>query len=332
MEYRLLGRTGLSVSKLCFGTMTFGGPADRSESQAIYRRCRDAGINLFDCANNYNAGRSEEILGELIRDERDEVIISSKFTFRRRDGINNIGSSRRQAMLEVEGSLKRLGTDWIDIYFVHCFDPAVNMEETLRALEDLVRQGKVLYIGVSNWAAWQIAKALGRAWHYGWNPINVIQPMYSLLKRQAESELLPLAESEGIGVMSYSPLAGGMLTGKYLGRSTIEQGRFADMPRYQLRYPEDAHREAIEGFLAYARKLEVDPVSLAIAWVSANPAISSAIIGARNRDQLSASLAAADLSINPDTYRELAALSKAPAPATDRSEEVLDPSSRLRGE
>lgn len=312
--------------------MTFGGPADKDESLAIFRACRDAGINFFDCANNYNAGRSEEILGGLIGPDRDELVITSKYTFRRTAGLNSIGSSRRNAMLEIEGSLKRLGTDRIDIYFVHCFDPAVKIEETLRALEDLVRQGKILYIGVSNWAAWQIAKALGCSWHYGWNPVSVIQPMYSLLKRQAESELLPLAEAEGLGVISYSPLGGGMLTGKYLERATIDSGRFADMPRYQSRYPKEEHEEAVIAFLEYARRLGIDPVTLAIAWVAANPAISAPIIGARNREQLVPSLAAADLILEPDVYRELCSLTRAPSPATDRSEEILDPSSRLRSD
>lgn len=331
MEYRLLGNTGLYVSALCLGTMTFGGPADKNESKQLYKAGRDAGINLFDCANVYNSGRSEEILGELVAGERDEVLITSKFTFPRGEGKNAIGSSRRNAMLEVEGSLKRLGTDRIDIYFLHSFDPVLPMEESLRAMEDLVRQGKILYIGLSNWAAWQIALALGTTRNHGWNPVSLIQPMYSLLKRQAESEILPLARSQGLGVMSYSPLAGGMLTGKYLGTEKIKSGRFADMPRYQLRYPEEAHRKSIESFLAYSRETSIDPVTLAVAWVKSNPAISSTILGARNSEQLQSSLAAADMKLDSTQYREIASFSPAPPAATDRSEEELDPAMRLRG-
>ena len=215
MKYRLLGRTGISVSSLCFGAMSFGGDADEATSAAMYAHCRDAGINFFDCANVYGRGRAEELLGKFMAGHRDELVITSKVGFRMRDGINGEGLSRRHILREVEDSLRRLGTDRIDVYFCHRFDASTPMEETLAALDTLVQQGKILYPAVSNWAAWQIARAVGRSAIHGWAPFAVMQPMYNLTKRQAEVELLPLAQGEQIGVIPYSPLGGGLLTGKY---------------------------------------------------------------------------------------------------------------------
>ncbi len=215
MEYRLLGKTGVKVSALCFGTMSFGGDADYQTSSEMFSRCLDAGINFFDCANVYGRGRSEEILGELMAGVRDDLVITSKVRMPMGDGVNDYGLSRRHIMMQVEASLKRLNTDRLDVYFVHHFDKDAAIEETLRALDDLVSQGKILYPGVSNWSAWQIAKALGVSAARGLARFEVIQPMYSLAKRQAEVEILPLALSEQMGVIPYSPLGGGLLTGKY---------------------------------------------------------------------------------------------------------------------
>ncbi len=208
MEYRLLGNTGVSVSQLCFGVMSFGGDADEETSAAMYRRCRDAGINFFDCANVYQRGRSEEISGRLIAGERDELVITTKVGRVSRDGLNGQGLARRHIMHEIEDSLRRLGTDRVELYFVHKFDDETPMEETLRALDDLVTQGKVLYPAVSNWAGWQIAMSLGVCALEGLASFACIQPMYNLTKRQAEVEILPLAESEGLAVIPYSPLGG----------------------------------------------------------------------------------------------------------------------------
>ena len=215
MEYRTLGRTGVQVSRLCFGTMSFGGDADEATSAAMFRRCRDAGINFFDCADVYQAGRSEEILGRVMAGERDELVITTKVHFPMGPDVNQRGLSRRHIMQAVAGSLRRLATDRIDLYFVHGFDARTPIDETLRALDDLVHQGKVLYLGVSNWAAWQIAKALGISALHDLARFECIQPMYSLVKRQAEVEILPLALSEQVGVISYSPLGSGLLSGKY---------------------------------------------------------------------------------------------------------------------
>jgi len=196
MEYKNLGRTGVLVSELCLGTMSFGEDADEQEAARMFKRCRDAGINFFDCANSYGKGQAEEILGRLISGCRDEVVITSKATLRIGNDINALGSSRRHIMLEVEKSLKRLQTDRIDLYFIHHFDRLTDIEESLRALDDLVHQGKVVYTGVSNWAAWQTAKAMGISAREGLVKFVCLEPMYNLVKRQAEVEILPLALSE----------------------------------------------------------------------------------------------------------------------------------------
>ncbi len=321
MEYRLLGRTGVTVSRLCFGTMSFGGDADEETSAAMYRRCRDAGINFFDCANVYQKGRAEEILGRLMAGERDELVITTKVGFAMGTGDNERGLSRRHIQQSVEGSLRRLGTDRIDVYFCHTFDPHTPMEETLRALDDLVRAGKVLYLGVSNWAAWQIARALGVSALHGLARFAVNQPMYSLVKRQAEVEILPLDQAEGLGVISYSPLGGGLLTGKYRGGQEPQAARLVANAVYHSRYGDQTYHEVTDRFIAYAHANNVHPVTLAVAWVKGHPAITAPIIGARNLEQLEPALAAADFRLPAEQRAEISALGPEPPPATDRSEE-----------
>ena len=321
MDTRELGRTGVRVSKLCFGTMSFGDTADEAGSRALYERARDAGIDFFDCANAYSAGRAEEILGRLMRSERDRLVITSKVGFPVGDGVNDRGLSRRHILSSVEASLRRLQTDRIDILFVHTFDPATPVEETLRVLTDLVRSGKVLYLGVSNWSAWQIALSLGISACEGLSAFSCIQPMYNLVKRQAEVEILPLALSEGLAVTPYSPLGGGLLTGKYGTDRRPDAGRLVENTMYGTRYGESTYYEIADRFTAFARERGIDPVTLAVAWVAAHPAVTAPILGARNVDQLNASLAAADLPMPPELVAEVEALSVAPPPATDRLEE-----------
>lgn len=321
MNYKILGRTGVKVSQLCFGTMSFGGDADEDMSAQMFKRCLDTGINFFDCANVYNGGRSEEILGKLMAGMRDELFITTKVASGMGKGINDRGLARRHIMRQVEGSLKRLGTDRIDLYFVHHFDADTPIDETLRALDDLVTAGKILYPGVSNWAAWQIAKALGISAREGLARFECIQPMYSLAKRQAEVEILPLAASEQLGVIPYSPLGGGLLTGKYTTSTKPDQGRLVQHQNYIKRYAEDMYYEIAERFSGYAQQKGVHPATLAVAWVMNHPTITAPIIGARNVEQLEASLAAADLVMDPAYRAEVAALSYDPPPATDRSEE-----------
>jgi aryl-alcohol dehydrogenase-like predicted oxidoreductase len=320
MEYRTLGRTGIQVSSLCFGTMSFGGDANEETSAAMFHRCREAGINFYDSANVYSAGASEEILGRLIAGCRDELVITSKVGFPMGEDPNARGLSRRHITRAVEGSLRRLGTDRLDLYFVHTFDPSTPIEVTLRALDDLARQGKILHPGVSNWAAWQISKALGISARETLARFECIQPMYNLVKRQAEVEILPLAAAEEIGVISYSPLGAGLLTGKYTTSAKPETGRLVQNEMYTKRYAPPEYYEVAERFAQHAREKGLHPATLAIAWVGSHPALTAPIIGARNVEQLEASLAALDVDMTPEWRAEISALSIEPPPATDRLE------------
>jgi aryl-alcohol dehydrogenase-like predicted oxidoreductase len=321
MDYRLLGRTGVKVSPLCFGTMSFGAEADEKMSAAMFNRCRDAGINFFDCANVYQKGRAEEILGKLISGTRDEVVITSKAYFPMGTDINAGGAHRRHLMQAVEGSLRRLNVQTIDVYFIHRFDDATPLEETLRALDDMVSQGKILYPAVSNFAAWQVEKALGLSALHQWARFEVLQPMYNLVKRQAEVELLPMAQAEGLGVTPYSPLGAGLLTGKYGVDRQPKEGRIVSNTMYQERYGEGWIYRAAEDYTAFAKEHGYNPVSLAVAWVGSHPAVTAPIIGARNVDQLEGSLGALDIDMTPDLRQAISALSPEPPPATDRTEE-----------
>lgn len=323
MHYKPLGRTGVRVSELCFGTMSFGGEADEQGSAALYKRCRDLGINFFDCADAYSKGRAEEILGKLIKGARDELVITSKCFNKMGDDVNAGGGSRRWVSRAVEASLKRLGTDRLDVLFMHRWEPLAPLEEVLRGLEDLVRAGKVLYLGASNYAAWQIAKGLGICERRGWSRFEVLQPMYNLVKRQVEVEILPLAEAEGLGVITYSPLGGGLLTGKYGPGKRPNVGRVVERQEYQLRYGEDWMIETVGVFTAFAAKMKVHPVSLAVAWVKAHPAVTAPIVGARSVEQLEPALKALDVAMTPKLRDEISALGRTPPPATDRLEEQI---------
>jgi len=330
MKYKILGRTGVLVSELCFGTMTFGSEADETEATRMFSRCREAGINFFDCSNNYGEGKAEMILGNLIRDCRDEVVITTKVSQRIGKDVNALGSSRRHIMLSVEQSLSRLKTDRIDVYFIHHFDPLTPIDETLRALDDLVRQGKVLYLGVSNWSAWQIAKALGISAKEGLARFECIEPMYNLVKRQAEVEILPLAESEQLSVIPYNPLGAGLLTGKYSKTAKPATGRIVEKKQYNQRYSNPQYYEIAERFIHYAQELGVHPATLAISWVKSHPAVTAPIIGARNTEQLEASLAAIDFRMDPEIMDKISSLSIRPGNATDRLEEELNPNYHFR--
>ena len=321
MDYRILGRTGVKVSPLCFGTMSFGDIADEAESARMFHRCRDVGINFFDCANTYAGGRSEEILGELIADCRDDIVLTTKVVSRTGDDINQGGASRRHIQIALEESLRRLNTDRIDVYFLHHYDAETPIEESLRALDDLVRQGKILYPAVSNWAAWQVMKAQGIAENKGLARIECLQPMYNLVKRQAEVEILPMAANEEIGVIPYSPLGGGLLTGKYAADGRADAGRLIENRTYSKRYGEADYYQSAADFAAHARERGLEPATLAVAWVMAHPAVTAPIIGARNLAQLQSSLAALDVAMTPQWYAEISALSPTPPPAHDRLEE-----------
>lgn len=323
MKFKKLGRTGVKVSELCYGTMSFGGDADAVESAKMFSACRDKGINFFDCADGYSRGKAETTLGDLIAGERDELVITSKCAVLMGDDINMRGGNRRHIVKAVEASLKRLGTDRLDVLFMHRWDNDTPLEETLRALENLVDQGKVLYLGASNYSAWQVSKGLGISARQGWPRFDVIQPMYSLVKRQAEVEIFPLAQDEDIAVTSYSPVGGGLLSGKYATDTRPDSGRIIVNQEYTSRYSEDWVYETAGKFTALAKEKGVHPVALAVAWAAAHPAVTCPIVGARNLVQLQPSLDSIEIEMTADLHFEIAQLGRTPPPATDRLEEQI---------
>ena len=320
MEYRLLGRTGVQVSRLCLGTMPFGGDADAEMSARMYRAGRDAGINFFDCADQYNKGRSEEILGELMRGHRDELVITTKCFSATGADRNARGGSRRHLTRAAEASLRRLQTDRVEVLFLHQTDERTPLEETLRAFEDLVRAGKVLYPGLSNHSAWQTQQGLDIQERRGWARLQLIQPMYNLVKRQAEVEILPMAAANDLGVIAYSPAGGGLLSGKYAEKAS---GRLSTNKMYEKRYGEAWMHEVAAGFAAFCKQRGWHPVSAAVAWVAAHPAVTAPIIGARSLEQLQASLDSLKIPMTRELRAEMAQLSRTPPPATDRLEELI---------
>ena len=322
MKFKPLGRSGVQVSELCFGTMSFGGDADEATSAAMYKATRDAGINFFDCADQYNKGKSEEILGRLIKGHRDDLVVTTKCFNPMGEDINARGTSRRHVIRAVEASLKRLQTDRVDVLFLHQFDKLTPIEESMRALEDVVRAGKVLYPAVSNWSAWQTQRAVDIQERHNWARLQVHQPMYNLVKRQAEVEILPMAEANGIGVIPYSPAGAGLLSGKYSGEAS---GRLKSNKMYEARYGEKWMFEVADKFVAFCKLKGLHPVSAAIAWVGAHPAVTAPIIGARNLDQLKDSLNAVKIDMTAALRAEIADLSRTPPPATDRLEEQKPP-------
>lgn len=322
MEYRLLGSTGLRVSPLCYGTMSFGGDADEATSAAMFKRCREAGINFFDCANVYQKGVAEEILGRLIAGQRHDLVITTKCGFKMSDLPNGQGLSRKHIVLNCEQSLQRLKTDYVDVYFLHRFDPNTPIDESLRALEDLRRAGKILYPAISNWSAWQTMQGLHLDDKLGLGRIACLQPMYNLVKRQCEVEILPLAADQKLGVISYSPLAAGMLTGKFRQQAIGKGVRLNDNPMYVARYSEESYLRDANRFADYAEKKGVSPAALAVSWVMHHPNITAPIIGSRNVEQLNGSLAALDIPMTPAWRAEISALTPTPPPATDRTEEL----------
>lgn len=306
MKIKRLGRTGLKVSELCLGTMTFGDQADEPTSRAIMSKAFDAGITFFDTADAYplgatteTVGRTEEYIGRWLKGRRDQITLATKFFGKMGSGPNDKGGSRKHIFQAVEGSLRRLQTDYIDLYQMHFPDSETPIDETLQALNDLVRSGKVLYIGCSNFPAWELCKALWTSDKLGLARFDSVQPRYNLLFRHIEAELLPLALDQGIGVISYNPLAGGVLTGRYQPGQTPEQGtRFTIQNAgqiYQRRYWQDPQMQAVEKLKEFCQEQNISVAQLAVAWVLAQPAITSAIIGASKPEQLDQTLPAVDL-------------------------------------
>src|SRR5262245_14671326 len=298
--------------------MAFGGDADEATAAQIWRAARDAGVNLIDTADVYNEGRSEEIVGRLAREERDRIVLASKAYFPMGADPNARGTSRYHLVRAVEASLRRLATDRIDLYYLHRFDDATDLGETLRAIDDLVRAGKILYPACSNFAAWQIAHALGMQAAAGWAPLVAVQPMYNLAKRQVEVEILPMARALGVAVIPYSPTGGGLLTGKYGAGRVPERGRLLENQMYKVRYGDPAVLEIADRFCALAAELGHAPATLAVAWAASHPAVTSVLVGGRSTEQLAPALAAADLVLDAETRARISALSPEPPPATDR--------------
>lgn len=311
IKTRSLGHTGLQVTELCLGTMTFGFQCDEQISFAILNRAFDEGIQFIDSADVYplggsleTVGRTEEIVGRWMRGRknRDSIILATKCAGGMGPGPNDAGLSRYHILRAAEESLRRLGTDRIDLYQVHSFDPRTPIEETLRALDDLVRSGKVRYIGCSNYPAWRLAGALSASERLGITRYDSVQPRYNLLYREIETELLPLCRSEGVGVIAYNPMAGGFLSGKYKkGEDPWEGSRFllgTAGRRYQQRYWHDAHFDAVDRFRQEVEARGHTPASVAIAWVLAQPGMTAAIVGASSAEQLTAPLDAVDVELD----------------------------------
>jgi 1-deoxyxylulose-5-phosphate synthase len=310
MEHARLGRTGLQVSRLCLGTMTFGLQCDEPTAAAILDRAADGGIDFLDTADVYplggdltTQGRTEEIVGRWLEGRRDRFVLATKCFGRTGPAPFDAGNSRRHIMDAVEASLRRLRTDYIDLYQLHGYDPQTPIDETLTALDDLVRQGKVRYIGCSNFLTYQLARAVGRSEALRISRFVSVQPRYNLLFRQIEREMLPFCLEDGVGVIPYNPIAGGLLSGKHeRGGAPVEGGRFTlgnAGQTYQDRYWHDREFATVEQIRELADEAGVDMVSLAIAWVLANPAVTAPIVGASRPEQLEASLAAVETALDP---------------------------------
>jgi aryl-alcohol dehydrogenase-like predicted oxidoreductase len=306
MKTKYLGRTGLQVSEICLGTMTFANQADEPTSRAIMDKAFARGVYFFDTANVYplgatpeTIGHTEEFVGRWLTGRREQIVLATKFGMAMGDAPNSRGGSRKHIMRSVEDSLRRLQTDYIDLYQMHFPDVEAPLEETLRTLDDLVRSGKIRYVGCSNYPAWLLAKALWTSDRLGLARFDCVQPRYNLLFRHIEVELLPLAKDQAVGVITYNPLAGGLLTGRYrVGQAPEENTRFTvhnDGELYQARYWHEAQLQAVDQLKRLCDERGILIAQVAIAWVLENSAVTSAIVGASNPEQLDQTLPAADL-------------------------------------
>ena len=321
MEYRALGRSGLRISVLTMGTMTFGGrgpfknvgTTDVAEAARQVDMCLAAGINLIDTADVYSGGQAEEIVGEVLRGRRDEVLVATKVRMPMGDGPNDAGLSRQHIISGCEASLRRLGTDHIDLYQVHEWDGQTPVEETLHALDHLVRSGKVRYLGASNYTAWQLMKALGTAGRLDLPSFVSQQIYYSLQARDAEYELIPLAVDQGLGVLVWSPLAGGLLSGKYRRNHEAPAGsrQLTDWGEPPV-YDTERLYDTVEVLVSIGQQRGVSAAQVALAYLLAKPAVTSLVIGARTSEQLADNLAAASLSLSEAERAELDKVSAPP--------------------
>lgn len=322
MKYNFLGQTGLLVSELCFGTMTFGGKGyweaigkqTQQEVNDLLQEVVREGINFIDTANIYSFGESEKLLGQGLKDigaHRDDLVIATKVRGRMGEGKNNVGLSRFHIFQSVEASLGRLQLDHIDVLYVHGVDPRTPVEETMRALNDIVLAGKARYVAVCNWPAWMVMKALGISDKHGWNKFIGMQYFYSLSGRDTEREILPLALDQGLGVMPWSPLAGGFLSGKY----TRESAKAGDSRRDTFDFPpvdKEKGFDIIDVCRQIGKTYEVEPAEIALAWVRQQKAITSTIIGAKNPEQLRSNIHSVTITLSQDDLNKLDAVSAIP--------------------
>lgn len=308
MNYRKLGKTGLKVSEICLGTMIFGDQVSESQAQKILKTALDAGVNFIDTADVYADGRSEQIIGKLLTSDRDSVVLATKVGFRTGPGPNDIGLSRKHIMKAVEDSLLRLNTDYIDIYYLHLPDYDTHLEESLTAMGSLIRQGKVRYIACSNFRAWQLCKALWICELHDLARVECIEPPYNLLTRDIEYELLPLCNSESVGVCVYNPLAGGLLTGKYnptkLPPSNTRFGFGSIGKRYSERYWSDHNFEATKRLQFIAQKTGKNLTHFALSWILSNKIITSVICGCSSVEQLKQNIEAIEMKLSQEELAE----------------------------
>ncbi|MBT3603047.1 MAG: aldo/keto reductase [Candidatus Latescibacteria bacterium] len=313
MEYRNMGRSGLKVSEVCLGTMTFGHGADESESKNMVDMAIDHGVNFFDTANTYADQLSEIYLGKALKDKRRDAIIATKFFNPIGPGPNDSGMSRVHIMQAIDDSLRRLDMDYVDIYYIHHVDAQTPLQEMLRAVDDLVHQGKVRYIACSNYQAWRLMEALWISDHNNLARFECYQPQYSLVVRDIEQELIPLCQNKGLGVVCWSPLAGGFLTGKYKpGERTQTGSRSDEAWAYPQKYFAANADDTLVELLKVADELGRSPAQVAARWVIEQPAVTSAIIGARNTQQLKDNLQAASFQLESNHLQRLNDISHLP--------------------
>jgi aryl-alcohol dehydrogenase-like predicted oxidoreductase len=298
-----LGRTGIQVSELCLGAMTFGREADETTSGAMLDRFLDAGGNFVDTADVYSDGVSEEITGRALGAKRADVVLATKVRFPTGPGPNDVGLSRRHIRLGVEASLRRLGTDWIDLYQVHCWDERTSLEESISTLNDLVHEGKVRYVGASNFAAWQLAKSIGISALHGWEAFASLQPEYSLITRDIERELLPLCRTEQLAVLPWSPLGGGILTGKYRPGEDLPAGTRGGETEEPITFTyrlDDRAWRVVDAVRKVAEATGKTEAQVALNWVVTQRGVTAPIVGARNVTQLDDNLGAVGWTLDKD--------------------------------
>jgi aryl-alcohol dehydrogenase-like predicted oxidoreductase len=314
MEYRRMGRTGLKVSELCLGTMTFGVTADEATAARMVDAALDAGVNFFDTANSYAGGESERLLGKALGGRRDQVVVATKFFNPMGGGVNDSGMSRVHIMRAVDDSLRRLGTDWVDLCYIHHVDVETELEEMLHAVDTLVRQGKVRYPACSNYEAWRLSEALWLSDRAGLARFECYQPQYSLVVRDLELELLPLCAYKRLGVAVWAPLAGGFLSGSYRPGAQVREGsRSAEGWAYPRRFFAPSADATLRLLLERAPQTGRTPAQVALRWVVQRPGITSAIVGARDATQLAENLGAAGWRLEAELAQALTTVSE-PAP------------------